>query len=398
VLMPRVFGHAHFATLEMPLLLTWMLTVIAFEKGTRSALWSVAAGAAFGLALLTRFNAVFLPLFLVPWGALVHRRKVLPNVAAMAVLSPLVFLAGWPAMWRGPFDALRIYVGTKFSRMVVPMAYFGNVYPNEQRAYPTPDYPFVMTVLTVPLLLLAAALWGGIVAFGRRETPAPGKASRDAARGRASLLLFAMGGPLLLMALPASPRYDGVRLFLPVFPFLAALAGIGIAHAWTHLSRIRRRGPVVAVGVAALALLIAPLVLLHPYPLAYYNGLIGGPWGADRLGMETVYWNESFNENVLRVVGQALPEGGRVALAGVGSQVDDLYRAAGLWPEKVQVTDFEKGDWNLLVVVPRKGWLQRRDPKVWRYRREHAPWRTWFLTPARKVPVCEIYARGAGPP
>ena len=33
--------------------------------------------------------------------------------------------------------------------------------------------------------------------------------------------------PLALSSLPFSPKYDGVRLFLPAFPFLALLAGVG---------------------------------------------------------------------------------------------------------------------------------------------------------------------------
>ncbi len=37
---------------------------------------------------------------------------------------------------------------------------------------------------------------------------------------------------LLLAALPWSPKYDGVRLFLPLFPFVALLAGAGFQRLW----------------------------------------------------------------------------------------------------------------------------------------------------------------------
>ena len=127
-LMPHVFAHAHFATMEMPVLLTWLLTVIAFEKGTRNAVWSVLAGVFFGLALLTRLNAVVLPFILVPWGAIFYRKRVLPNLVAMLVLAPLVFLAGWPAMWVDTLEVVRGYMFKMSHRFPIPCCYFGRIY------------------------------------------------------------------------------------------------------------------------------------------------------------------------------------------------------------------------------------------------------------------------------
>ena len=88
VLMPRLFAHGHFANLEMATLLLWLLTVIAFERGIERRGWSVACGVFFGLALLTKINAVFLPVLLLPWGFLFHGRKALRNAVGHGALRP----------------------------------------------------------------------------------------------------------------------------------------------------------------------------------------------------------------------------------------------------------------------------------------------------------------------
>ena len=391
--MPRIFGHAHFATLEMPLLAMWMLTVYAFEKGTRNAVWSVAAGIAFGLALLVRFNAVFIPVIFFPWAILVCRWRTIQNALALAIISPLVFLAGWPAMWVNTSQTLRLYLADKLSRGEdpIPFAYFGQNHPGA-------DYAIVMTIITVPIPLLVAAIIGGVQAFRNGE----GKPAEDASsaapaptkRGIAWLLAFGCLGPILLMMLPGVPHYDGVRLYMATFPFLAGFAGIGAAMLWERHIHERRRA-VMGVAAAVLLVLVLPLVLIYPFHLAYYNLLVGGPWGAHSLGMETVYWNESFDDNVLDALGEALPQGGRVALEGIGSQVDDVLRATGRWPAGVEVVDFETQQWDVLIVVPRKGWLEERRPAVVDYMLDsaHTPVREWRLSPFGSVPVCRMYRR-----
>ncbi|MFH1602367.1 MAG: glycosyltransferase family 39 protein, partial [Pseudomonadota bacterium] len=130
VLMPRVFAHGHFANLEMLTLLLWMLTIMAFAKGLESRVWSVACGALFGLALLTKINGAFLPIVLVPWGILFHGRKAIRNIIFMAVLGPLFFFGLWPVMWHHPILASKGYLANKLARSIVPTYYLGTTYAN----------------------------------------------------------------------------------------------------------------------------------------------------------------------------------------------------------------------------------------------------------------------------
>jgi hypothetical protein len=107
-----------------------------------------------------------------------------------------------------------------------------------------------------------------------------------------------------------SAGYDGERLFLPAFPFLAALAGLSFAGfrdavwrlLWRRAPRLtahRRAALGQTVLTAALAALIciAPLsdtARLHPYQLTYYSEAVGGVQGAAQRGFETTFWADSY--------------------------------------------------------------------------------------------------------
>jgi hypothetical protein len=99
---------------------------------------------------------------------------------------------------------------------------------------------------------------------------------------------------------PGVPNYDGVRLFLPVFPFLALLAGVGVQNGWRWVVRRSRSRPwrPLFLLVAFFLSQAGATVLIHPYELSYYNALVGGLWGADRLGLETTYWHDPVNRAV----------------------------------------------------------------------------------------------------
>jgi len=398
LLMPRLFAHGHIASLEMPTLLLWFLAAIAFEAGIRRRAWSVACGLLFGLAMLTRATALFLPLVLWPWGLLFHGRKALRNIVAMAVLGPALFLAGWPALWPAPCANLAAWLrywsgadGT--ARTLVPVFYLGERWAKDPAPW---HYPFVMLFVTTPLPILGAAAWH-IATLLRRL------AEQWRALGHEALLLGAGAFPVILPALPGAPRYDGIRLMLPAMPFLATAAGYGAEAAWTRLRpRLRRpRAAGVAAGALLLAWLLAPVLALHPFQLCYYNELVGGPWGARRLGFETTYWNDTLTDDVLEWVRSETPPGGRVARVAVGDFVWKWHTglgalAAGERGPAPLDGDFASGDWDTLIVIPRQGYWT---DEVRRFVATHRPARAWFLPPAGRLPVCLVYrkARPAAP-
>jgi hypothetical protein len=96
--------------------------------------------------------------------------------------------------------------------------------------------------------------------------------------------------------------YDNERLFMPVFPFLAALTGIGFGWALTGLrklaERMKRPGLLVPASIVLAVVLLLPqsvtMAGLYPHLLSYYSEGVGGLPGATKLGFETTYWCETY--------------------------------------------------------------------------------------------------------
>jgi len=302
VCMPRVFGHAHLAALDVPMAFFWFLAVASFaralERGSHRA--SALAGVCFGLALLTKINAVFLPLVLVGWGVWFHRRRAIAPLLWTLALGPAVFVAGWPWLWPDIPARLLAYLRPTW-RVAIPVKYLGAIW--DDRAAPW-HYPLVMSAVTVPvgvLFLALLALMSALRSFLRDD--------------RQAFLVANLAVTLGVFAMPGVPKYDGVRLFLPAFPFLALLAGIGGARCWDWVARRWRRRPWRPLLLSALFFLgqFAGIAWFHPYELSYYNALVGGLWGAEKLGFETTYWHEVVGPSLFRWIRRCASLDRRVA-------------------------------------------------------------------------------------
>ena len=97
----------------------------------------------------------------------------------------------------------------------------------------------------------------------------------------------------------AVPVYDGERLFLHVFPAWALLIGLGFGWLWNRY-RTASSGRRVRIILAGFLLVqVYGRSSLHPFGLSYYNGLVGGLPGAERLGLELTYWNDAVDQVLL---------------------------------------------------------------------------------------------------
>jgi hypothetical protein len=136
-------------------------------------------------------------------------------------------------------------------------------------------YFLVVLPLKLPLGLMAAAVLAG--ACG--------------AAGRAPRAAFLVVPPLAFFALASYARVDlGVRVVLPVLPFLYVLAGGLAAGGCCRWAGRALLGACVAWGAGS-------AVRCDPHPLAYFNELAGGPRGGLRFAADSnVDW------------GQALPQ------------------------------------------------------------------------------------------
>ena len=310
LLMPRVFGHAHIAATDMPLTCFWAVSTLAFaaylRRGRTSAI--LLAALALGLALGTKFTGWLLPVPLLVWAILERRWWPWLVTVLLALVVAYVLV---PSAWYDPVGAVsRLFEESMGREQTIPLTtvYLGRIYD-----YAVPwQQSIVMTLVTVPLGVLCLSLFGCADAIRDRAILRP----LDGRAVLARLSLLQIGFFLGLMALPASPNHDGVRLFLPMFPFVALLSGLGLSRIHELLGA-RFDSRQAALG----CLLLGSLFLLpawrqnrhvRPYCLSYYNELIGGLPGAARAGMEVTYWYDAMTPDFLRRIELELPEGATV--------------------------------------------------------------------------------------
>lgn len=377
LLMPRMFGHAHFSELDMPMALTWFTGAAAFAiAAEKRGWWLLAAAAGFGLALLTKINAFAMPAILCPW-AIYHFRKKGMGACLSLIGGVAVFFIGWPWLWIDPVGHLSNYLGTLGSkRTVIPVYFFGTVYGEGHR--PPMFYPIIMALGTIPLGTALAALLGGWQT-GR---------TIKKARPVETFLLLNAGFIILSACSPNVPKYDGVRLFLPAFPFIACLAGLGLETGFKWLqAKLGNQKKAIAAGCLYLAIQIGGLIWIHPHYLCYYGGLLGGTAGAQKLGMETNYWNEVFDDRALQYVMANTPRNGTYCIFPYGhfaskELLDPLVES--LRPDLRRVS-FEPAEWDLLVLICRQGMFTE---KAWQLYRHQEP---VFVNARQGVPLCMIF-------
>ena len=181
----------------------------------------------------------------------------------------------------------------------------------------------MLIAATVPATILFAALVG------------IGYALRVVRHDRLPIYFLVHFLTLPVLRMLPTPAHDGIRLMLPSFPFLAALAGWGAIWLADGLARIFRRPerPLpfrAAISIAILGWSTVQLVLIHPFELSYYNRLVGGPKGAWSRGFELSYWYDAFNPETLREINETLPEGAAVVPTNGFSQVPTFHELQSL--------------------------------------------------------------------
>lgn len=317
LLTPRVFGHAHLASLETAMNLTWTLAVLGLAErwAHRERLrWfhGIIPGLLVGLALLTKMQAVFLqPIFLI-WSLSTWRWRAIPAQLTVMATAAILFFVAWPWLWSDPVGHWQQYFARSTERITLYCHYLGTRYAD--KAVPW-HYPFVMFLITTPVVTLVLSGLG-----------VTAKSADQPQRRIKRLVIIATLFPLVVFAIPKVSVYDGERLFLVVWPLAAVLAGIGAQHlaqlTFQPSATVAWRGRLKRWAVACGLLIgfaspIVSMVPLHPCQLSYYNELVGGLRGADALGFEPTYWGDAVTPAFLDATLQKLPPKARLGIAPV---------------------------------------------------------------------------------
>ncbi|MBI3467115.1 MAG: glycosyltransferase family 39 protein [Planctomycetes bacterium] len=230
-------------------------------------------------------------------------------LAGLAI-APAVAISANPTWWHETLPQLTHYyqisVGRQTSLPDIEIFYLGKKY-----IYSLPWHNgWVLTAVTVPTAILVLAAVGlGTAVRDRRRDPL-----------RVFFVLNMITLPVIRM-LP-TPAHDGVRLMLPTFFFLAALAGwgFGVIEPLVNRFRTEQHSTAPVLGVIAAIFLGPPAYWLyqaHPYELSYYNGLAGGLPGAQRRGFEPTYWYDAVTPEVVSELNdpeRGLPRGAVLGL------------------------------------------------------------------------------------
>ena len=351
VVIPNLFGFAHFAVTDMPLTAMWFFTVYCFWKGLKDWQWSLVLGVVWGLALSTKFPAIAIPIPLLLWAHLYHRPFYANNLFSMIFLSPVVMVGAQPYLWHQTTRRVFEFLYDGLSRGYrldtnFPIYFFDRLYlTNELPWY----YPFFITGITLPESILALVCLGLLAMPWLKPQ-------------RSIMILFSLNAGFILVMglLPGAVLHDGTRQLLPVLPFLAALAGGGFyclsefatekSRRFAALQTIRRL-PSKLSGILmflALSLPTFDLLAFHPYELSYFNRLIGGVRGAYQRGLEVTYFMEVLNPSFLKHLNDHLPANAAIN-AFLSNFMLTYYQQDGRLREDIRIVDSMDVQYTILL-------------------------------------------------
>jgi hypothetical protein len=313
---PNLMAHGRYVTTDFPVTVFFFFACVLWveylEKATPRRL--LAAAAALGLALITKFSAVLLlPALAILYAAcwirrpreFPVRRAALAAATLAATVVLMVMVVYWPETvrcWRtnvpqlstlvvrgNPTGEILFYLGRKLHLPAHAYLYGLNAVA-DHNAGGHPSYllgmrsetgwwyyfPVVfavkstMAALGAALLLLGAGLWQA----WRRQWVSP-------------MTLGLAVPPVLYFVFSMTSGINiGMRHILPVYPFLY----VGVAG-WLATRANRRRGAYVLAALAALQ--IGECARITPDYLAFFNELAGGPGrGPEYLVDSNIDWGQ----------------------------------------------------------------------------------------------------------
>ncbi len=216
-------------------------------------------GALWGLALATKFNAIYVPIIWGLWFLVLGKRRAMPvRVLTVVAIGLVTSFLVWPYLWFDPvgrsLSVIRYFtsVGEGFAIFWNGQLFHVGI------GQPLWWYPWANLVVVTPLPILILSIIGTVaVGFGLLR----GKKLH-------SVLLIWLVVPFLRAMLPRAAFYDGLRHFLEVLPAVILLAAEGLdifARQWRKTATV--------VAVVTIGYLIFVNITLFPYSSGYYNEL-----------------------------------------------------------------------------------------------------------------------------
>jgi 4-amino-4-deoxy-L-arabinose transferase-like glycosyltransferase len=327
--MPRLFAHAHFATLDGPVTATWILAWAAFAPAVRDWRWTPVFGLLLGLTFCAKFTGWLAPLPFIAWSYFYRDRGGWRALAIGVPIAVALFVLLNPPLVHDPIGGLWQFFELNLNRAGRPRhnistLFFGRMYNLD---HPLPWYNgLVWAAITVSPMPLLIGCYGIVATLRRWREDAP-----------STLLVCQWATLIIVRALPMAPPHDAERLILPSFAFFAALVGVGIGRG-LYRNTLLAPEKIVAQGWAKVAMAIVlatstfDAVSYFPHNLSYYNRLVGGLRGATALGMEPTYYWDSLDAEALEWLRSNTRPNELIAFSAAPKQNLELLARWGLLP------------------------------------------------------------------
>ncbi len=382
---PHVYYHSHLACFDGPITAMTVVVTYAFLRSLQSWRWVIATGLLWGVAVATKHNALFLiPTLLLAYGLsrlaefrwTPQWRLSLPAVPlaifAIAVLGPLVFFVTYPYGWPAPMSRIGAYYSYHLHHEHYPVDYFGTLYT--EPPFPV-SFPFVMSAITVPLVVLLPGIVGWLLVSWRalRALVLAFKTRTEMSEAGSAAWLLTVSAfiPPAIIAEPSVPIFGGTKHWMPMMPFFALFAAAVVVAACRELAHVRRWGQ------RLVPVLLALVVLLPAFETyrterdgqTYFNELILGHQGGAALGMPRTFWG-GYGVRLLPLINERARPG------------------AGVYTHRMNYDDFAAYQRNGLLRTDLRfvSELRQADYALTYHQREYqdAEYRVWAFTGDRR--------------
>jgi hypothetical protein len=318
---PAYYGHAFSNPKDIPFaaLHAWVLVLALSSCASAPRVrWRsvVLLGAIVGLALGVRVAGVFvLGYVAIAWAAAASaevsgpggvRHVLVPmalRLVALCAIAWVILLVAWPAAQLDPVRLpLRAILDANRTGTVLPMLFDGEtLLPSNAPASYLPTW-LSITLPETWFIALAAAAFAAIRRF---------RGTDRILRLRAGVLALSVAFPIVYVVITRPVVFDAWRHFLFIAPPLAALAGHGLTAFLFDGGTARKvRLGVATIATAALLLVVADMIRLHPYQSIYFNRAIAGGLPGAEGRFELDYWGASHREGVDWLLSHVAPDAG----------------------------------------------------------------------------------------
>jgi hypothetical protein len=348
---PHLFALGHYATYDGLLNSLWIIALLATSESISgdskkiARLYQVVTGLTLGAAMATKLSGWFL-LFPISFGFLlggISRRNI--RGYCLTLLTAVISVYFWnPSWWCEPVAGpLRFFQSNLNRAATIPIEtlYLGKVYKTPAESLPWSN-TIVWSILATPALGLLLLIPGFLSLFKPQNN-----------RNLGLIILSGWAIPMLLRAMPHTPGHDGTRQLINAIGTSCLLAGLGMEWIGRSFKKIATLLPYLLAVELALS-----LAIFYPVPLAYFSPLVGSLPGAQKLGMEPVYYWDAFTPEALTWINVHSEAQDKIAFVGTPTSFLYLNQVDRLKPA---VDPRTPGKLRWLVMQNRPGNFQERD-------------------------------------